>query len=112
MINGYFVIFNIIKANEIQFINCRFLNLYNKKLIHVSGFYIVGEVKYLAIALINCLFHNNYNVDLISTENKFLYLSVLIQNVTVLSNIIGYQYAIKADNVALYIENIKITSNT
>ena len=120
MIYSYFMIYSKYSGNNaIQFINCTFHginNLHTKKLLEFYEGYIINDFKYLKIFLINCRFLDNNNVELLSIvsygSSWFPYVSVVIKNCAVLFNKIDQLvFAITADKVALYIENIIIKSN-
>jgi len=121
MIYGYFINSDkYIKSHNICFINCSFSDINNsdtQKLLEFSAHYINYGVEYLEISLIYCLFDNNYYVKPITIESyndEFgnPYVSVLIKNVTVSSNINGHMETITTKMVMLYLENVIFRLNT
>ena len=119
IVYSYFNNYMHTMTNKIQFVNSSFANINNSdtsKLLHFSQSYFDGDVKYLVISLSNCVFYNNYYVQPMSIKsysNQFrvYYVSVLIKNVTVSSNVNSYTDVISANLVSLYIENVKFTLN-
>ena len=106
----------VYKSNNIQFINCHFINNFGlKQLIQITQNSINNELVNLTVIIIDCVFHNNQYVQLLSAEcwsdSQNYCILLLIKNTTLSSNTyfeisLVYVYMTKAD-----IEQMKVNSN-